>query len=171
MKINLRKWRETDLDSLIKYADNSNIAKWMRNVFPNPYTAEDAKSYLKMRADEHPAKIFAIEVNGEAVGSIGIFPQTDIYEKNAEIGYWLAEEYWGKGIMPKAIQEMIEYGFRTFDIVRIFASVFSENLKSQRVLEKAGFTFEATLKKSVFKNGEFMDEMIYVKFKENEDRI
>jgi RimJ/RimL family protein N-acetyltransferase len=81
------------------------------------------------------------------------------------MGYWLAEKYWGKGIMTKAITEIINYGFQTFDIVRIFARPFSTNLNSQRVLEKTGFTFEARLKKALFKNGEFLDELIYAKFK------
>jgi RimJ/RimL family protein N-acetyltransferase len=119
-----------------------------------------------MIANNNPLKVFAIEVKGEAVGSIGIFPQTDIHEKNAEMGYWLAEEYWGQRIMTKAIQEIVAYGFRTFDIVRIFARPFSTNLNSQRVLEKAGFTFDAKLKKALFKNGEFMDEIIYAKLKD-----
>jgi RimJ/RimL family protein N-acetyltransferase len=119
-----------------------------------------------MIANDNPIKVFAIEVDGEAVGSIGIFPQSDIHEKNAEMGYWLAEEFWGQGIMTKAIQEMVVYGFRAFDIVRIFARPFSTNLKSQRVLEKAGFKLEASLGKALFKNGEFMDELIYAKLKD-----
>jgi len=164
MEYKLRKWNEADLDSLVKYANNSNVAKWLTNGFPHPYTREDGKAYLSMIANDNPSKVFAIEVNGETVGSIGIFPQADIHEKSAEMGYWLAEEYWGKGIMSKAIEEIIEYGFRTFDIVRIFARPFSTNVKSQRVLEKAGFTFEARLKKALFKNGEFMDELIYAKY-------
>ena len=162
----LRKWDEADLDSLVKYANNSNVAKWLTNGFPNPYTHEDGKAYLSMIANDNPTKVFAIEANGEAVGSIGIFPQTDIHEKSAEIGYWLAEEYWGKGIITRAIQEIVEYGFRTFDIVRIFARPFSTNLKSQRVLEKTGFLLEARLKKALFKNEEFMDELIYAKLKD-----
>ena len=163
MDIKLRKWKETDLDSLVKYANNHNVAKWLTNGFPHPYTIEDGKSYLSMIANDNPTKVFAIDVNGEAVGSIGIFPQTDIHEKCAEMGYWLAEEYWGQGIMTKTIQEIVSYGFQTFDIVRIFARPFSTNLKSQRVLEKAGFTLEAKLKKALFKNGEYMDELIYAK--------
>lgn len=159
----LRKWNEADLDSLVKYANNKNIAKWLTNGFPHPYTQEDGKTYISMSTNDNPTKVFAIEVNSEAVGSIGIYPQSDIHEKNAEIGYWLAEAYWGQGIMTKAIQEIVEYGFRTFDLVRIFARPFSTNLKSQRVLEKAGFELEARLKKALFKNGEFMDELIYVK--------
>ncbi len=166
MNFKLRKWNETDLNSLVKYANNRNIAKWLTNGFPHPYTLEDGKTYLAMIANDHPTKVFAIEANGEAVGSIGIFPQSDIHEKSAEIGYWLAEAYWGQGIMTRAIQEIAEYGFRTFDIIRIFARPFSTNLKSQKVLEKAGFTFEARLKSALFKNEEFMDEIIYVKLKE-----
>ena len=163
MEIKLRKWSEADLDSLVKYANNSNVAKWLTNGFPHPYTLEDGKAYLTMIANDNPIKVFAIDVNGEAVGSIGIFPQTDIHEKNAEIGYWLAEKYWRQGIMSKAIREIVKYGFQTFDIVRVFARPFSTNLKSQRVLEKAGFILEARLKKALFKNGEFMDELIYAK--------
>ena len=165
MECKLRKWNETDLNTLVKYANNHNIAKWLTNGFPHPYTEEDGKTYLSMIANDNPTKVFAIDVNGEAIGSIGIFPQTDIHEKNAEIGYWLAEKYWGQGIMSKAIEEIVEYGFQTFDIVRIFAKPFSTNLKSHRVLEKAGFVLEARLEKALFKNGEFMDELIYAKRK------
>ena len=164
MNIKLRKWSEADLDNLVKYANNQNVAKWLTNGFPHPYTYEAGKAYLSMIANDNPTKVFAIEVNGEAVGSIGIFPQTDIHEKNAEMGYWLAEEYWGKGIMTQAIREIVEYGFSTFEIVRIFARPFSTNLKSQRVLEKAGFELEARLKRALFKNGKFMDELTYARF-------
>ena len=163
MNIKLRKWTESDLDSLVKFANNNNISKWLTNGFPYPYTQEDGKAFLSSITNDNPTKAFAIEVNGEAVGSIGIFPQSDIHEKNAEIGYWLAEKYWGEGIMTKAIQEIVTYGFQTFDIVRIFARPFSNNLKSQRVLEKAGFELEAKLKKALFKNEEFIDELIYAK--------
>jgi RimJ/RimL family protein N-acetyltransferase len=166
MEFKLRKWRETDLDSLVKYANNRNIARWLTNAFPHPYTLEDGKAYLSMISADNPAKVFAIEVNGEAAGSIGIFPQSDIHGKSAETGYWLAETYWGLGIIPKALEEIVEYGFRTFDIVRIFARPFSTNLQSQRALEKAGFTLEARLQKALFKNEEFLDELIYAKFRD-----
>ena len=166
MEMKLRKWNDADLDNLVKYANNSNVAKWMTNGFPHPYTHEDGKAFLKRIENDNPTIIFAIEVNGEAVGSIGILPLSDIHEKSAEFGYWLAEEFWGQGIMPRAINEIVEYGFRTFDIVRIFARPFSINLNSHRVLEKAGFTLEARLKKALFKNGEFVDEMIYAKIKD-----
>jgi RimJ/RimL family protein N-acetyltransferase len=119
-----------------------------------------------MVTKDNPTKVFAIEIEGEAAGSIGIFPQTDIHEKSAEIGYWLAEKYWRNGIMSSAIRDIVKYGFETFDIVRIYARPFSTNLGSQKVLEKAGFTLEARHKKALYKNGELMDELIYVRFKE-----
>jgi RimJ/RimL family protein N-acetyltransferase len=161
MEFILRKWTEEDVDSLVKHANNFNIAKWLTNQFPSPYTKQDGEKYLSVVSYDVPTKIFAIEIDGEAVGGIGIFPQTDIHEKNAEMGYWLSEKYWGNGIMPEAIKKMVKYGFETFDITRIYARPFSTNLGSQRVLEKAGFSFEARLPKSIFKNGEYLDEMIY----------
>ncbi len=104
----------------------------------------------------------AIDVGGEAVGSIGLFPQTDIHERNAELGYWLAEPFWGRGIMTRAVREMVSYGFATHpDVTRIFARPFSTNPASQRVLEKAGFTLEARLRDALYKNGAYMDELVF----------
>mgnify|MGYP000177268116 CR=1 FL=1 len=163
MKFTLRKFRESDLENLVKYANNYNIARFLTNGFPHPYTEQDGKNFLSI-ALMHPS-IFTIDVAGEAVGSIGLFPQSDIHQKSAELGYWLAEPFWGKGIITQAIQEMVEYGFKTFDIVRIYARPFSTNLASQRVLEKAGFVYEARLKKAICKNGEYMDEIIYAKLR------
>lgn len=162
----LRPWRSSDLDSLVKYADNYNVAKWLTNQFPHPYTYESGKGYIEMVGKDNPTRVFAIEIEGEAAGSIGIFPQTDIHEKSAEIGYWLSEKYWRNGIMSSAVRDIVKYGFDTFDIVRVYAKPFSTNVRSQKVLEKAGFTQEARLKKALYKNGELMDELIYVRFKE-----
>lgn len=162
----LRPWRSSDLDSLVKHADNYNIAKWLTDQFPHPYTYESGQGYIEMVGKDNPTKVFAIEIDGEAAGSIGVFPQSDIHQKSAEIGYWLSEKYWRNGIMSSAIRDIVKYGFNTFDIVRIYARPFSTNIGSQKVLEKAGFTLEAKLKKAIFKKGELMDELIYVKFKE-----
>ncbi len=157
----LREWHNDDLDSLVKHANNHNIAKFLTNGFPHPYTKDDGIKYLASVSQQYPTQIFTISVNGEAVGSIGLFPQTDIHTKNAEMGYWLSEEYWGNGIMPEAIKLIVDYGFKTFDVIRIFARPFGTNLQSQRVLEKAGFTLEARFDKALFKNGAFIDELIY----------
>lgn len=164
MNFTLRKFTELDLENLVKYANNYNIAKFLTNGFPHPYTEEDGKSFLSI-AISQPC-IFTIDVAGEAVGAIGLYLQTDIHEKSAELGYWLAEPFWGKGIITQAIQEVVEHGFKTFDIVRIYARPFSTNLASQRVLEKAGFANEARLKKALYKNGEILDEIIYAKFRD-----
>jgi len=157
----LRRWQFSDSESVVKHADNYNIAKFLTNGFPHPYKIEDAEKYISIVSQEEPVKVFAIDVDGEAVGSIGIFPQSDIHAKNAEIGYWLSEDYWGQGIMTEAIKEIVKYGFETFDITRIFAGPFGTNKASQRILEKAGFTLEARFQKALYKNGEFFDECIY----------
>ena len=166
MDFTLRPFSISDLENLVKYANNYNIAKFLTNQFPHPYTEEDGRKFISSVANSDPVNIFAIEVNGEAVGSIGIFPQSDIHEKNAEMGYWLAEPFWGNGIVTRAIGEIVEYGFNTFEITRIFARPFSTNPASQRVLEKAGFTCEVRLKNAIYKNGNYIDEMIYAINKE-----
>ena len=161
MNFTLRPFRDSDLTSLVKYANNYHVAKFLTNQFPHPYTDEDGRKFIASVSNQNPVNVFAIEVNGEAAGSIGIFPQSDIHEKSAEMGYWLAESFWGNGITTRAIGEILEYGFKTFDITRIFARPFSTNHASQRVLEKAGFTCEARLKNALYKNGNYMDELIY----------
>jgi [ribosomal protein S5]-alanine N-acetyltransferase len=162
----LRPWTIDDLDHIVKFANNKKIADNLTDAFPHPYAREDGISYINTFSQhpdrvQDPVRVFAIEVEGVACGSIGVFPQADIHRRNAEIGYWLAEEYWGKGIMTEAVKRTIEYGFDTFDIIRIFARPFSTNLASQRVLEKAGMKLEARFEKSLFKNGEFLDELVY----------
>ncbi len=157
----LRPWSLNDLESLVKYAGNFNIAKNMMDQFPHPYTVENGKTFIEFATKDSPIHIFAIEVNGEAVGGIGLHPQTDVFRKNAELGYWLAEPFWGKGIITRAIPQMLEFGFKTYDIHRIFARPFGTNKASQRVLEKTGFVLEAHIKQSVYKNGELLDELVY----------
>jgi len=166
MDFKLRKWEYSDLESLVEHANNFNIAKWLTNQFPFPYTKEDGLDYLNLVAQDDTTKIFAIEINGKAVGSIGVFPQADIHEKSAEIGYWLSEKYWRNGIVSRAIEEVVQYAFKTFDISRVFARPFSTNIGSQKVLEKAGFKLEAQLKQALYKNGEYFDELVYVRFKD-----
>jgi len=161
MEFKLRPFTMADLDSLVKYANNPKIAAMMTDQFPYPYTRENGEKFINMVLLHDPIRIRAIEINGEACGGIGIHPGEDILRKNAEMGYWLAEPFWGKGIITDAIKQSIEYGFKTFDITRIFARPFGHNLASQRVLEKAGLKKEAVLKNTFFKNGQFTDEIIY----------
>lgn len=161
MQFTLRPWHINDLHSLVEYANNSNIAKNMTDRFPHPYTTENGKAFIEMATSHSPLHIFAIDIKGKASGGIGIHPQEGIYRKNAELGYWLAEPFWGKSIVTNAILQMVDYGFRTFDIDRIFARPFGHNIASQKVLEKAGFVLEVRLEKTIIKNGEMTDELIY----------
>jgi len=161
MQYNLRPWTINDLDSLVTFANNFNIAKFMMNKFPHPYTREAGENFIAFAMQGNPIHIFAIEVDGKAAGGIGIHPSIDVESKNAEMGYWLAEPYWGNGIITGAIKQMIEYGFTNFDINRIFARPFGTNIASQKVLEKTGFLLEATFDKTYFKNGEYLDELVY----------
>ncbi|MBS1635259.1 MAG: GNAT family N-acetyltransferase [Bacteroidetes bacterium] len=166
MEFTLRPWLESDLESLVRYANNSAIAKNMTNMFPHPYTEENGRSFIGFASQHTPRHIMCIDIAGKASGGIGIHPQSDIHCRNAELGYWLAEPFWGKGIITKAIPQMVEYGFANFDIDRIFARPFGTNLASQRVLEKSGFTPEARFKNTLFKHGEYIDELVYAIRKE-----
>lgn len=161
MQFTLRPFVESDLKSLVKAANNPAIAKFMNDQFPHPYTEENGKAFIAMTEMHSPRHILAIDINGEVAGGIGIHPKEAIERKNAELGYWLAEPYWGKGIITAAIKQMVEYGFNSFDITRIFARPFGSNVASQKVLEKAGFTLDATFKNTFFKNGQYEDELVY----------
>ena len=161
MQFTLRRWSMDDLDALMINANNAKIARNLQDGFPHPYTEESGRKFIEMATSSDPLLIKAIDINGQAVGAIGIHPQENIFRKNAEMGYWLAEPYWGKGIMTEAIRRMVDYGFATFDINRIYARPFGSNIGSQRALEKAGFQFEARLKGTILKNDRIEDELIY----------
>lgn len=133
----------------------------MTDRFPHPYSIANAKAFIEFATADEPVHMFAIDIDGKVVGGIGVHPQHDIYSKNAEIGYWLAEPHWGKGIVSRALNEIVEFAVATYDINRVFARLYGTNIKSQKVLEKAGFTLEARLVKTNFKNGEYLDELIY----------
>ncbi|MCB9298545.1 MAG: GNAT family N-acetyltransferase [Lewinellaceae bacterium] len=157
----LRPMAPADADSLARFGNNPNIARNMTDQFPHPYTPEKARAFIGYATQNDPPNILAIEVEGQAAGGIGIHPQADVHRKNAELGYWLAEPYWGQGIITRAITRMVSYGFEHWDIHRIFARPFGTNIASQRALEKAGFVLEARFEKTIFKNGEYLDELVY----------
>jgi ribosomal-protein-alanine N-acetyltransferase len=161
LEIKLRPWHIDDLETLVSIANNQNIAKYMADVFPYPYTQEKGKSFIEFATSSPTACIFSITIDNKPVGSVGLHLQTDILRKNAEIGYWLAEDYWGKGIVTNAIKQIVKYGFENLDIVRIFARIYGTNIPSQKVVEKCGFKLEGKYDKTLFKNGEFLDELIY----------
>ena len=164
----LRPWSIRDATQLAAIANNKNIADNLRDGFPFPYSINDARNWLNMILPENlPPRFFAITVDALLVGSIGIVSKEDIYRKNFEIGYFLSEEYWGKGIATKAIKAATSYAFNDFDVVRVYAEPFADNQGSRRALEKAGFTLEATLKRNVIKNEIIKDSCIYSVLKED----
>ena len=165
MKIDfeLRKWDREFADDLAIHANNKNIAANLRDAFPHPYTKKDAKDYIAhCIANEGRTQICrAIYVNDEAVGSVGIFIGEDVYRKSAEIGYWLSEKYWDRGIMSQAVKSICEKAFERFDIVRIYAEPFYDNTPSRKVLDNAGFSLEGVMINGVYKNDQIKDYCMY----------
>lgn len=167
MEFELMAWKEAFIIDVAKNANNAAVAANLRDAFPFPYTMSDAREYIDS-CILHEGKgqlCRAIVVEKEAVGSIGIFVKNDVYCKNAELGYWLAQPFWGKGIMTAAVKQLCEEAFAVFDIVRIFAEPYACNEGSRRVLEKAGFVQEGLFKNSVFKNGKLYDSCMYALLK------
>lgn len=165
-KISLRPFLLSDSKSLAKHANNRLIWKNLRDRFPFPYTELDAIQFIQIVSCNSPKTEFAIDINGEAVGAAGIVIKDDIYKGNGEIGYWLGQEYWGKGIGTQIVGELVKKGFEEFNLYRIFAEVFGTNNASIRVLEKNGLVKEAVLKKSIVKDGELLDLLIFSKINE-----
>jgi RimJ/RimL family protein N-acetyltransferase len=158
----LRPFRITDKKALAKHANNKNISDNLRDRFPHPYTEEDAEWFINfVLSDNDPVKNFVIEINGEAAGSIGITPDKDVYRLNAEMGYWLGEVHWGKGVMTAVIKETVKYAFENLGIKRIYATPFATTISSAKALEKAGFIKEATIKNGVIKNNKILGYYIY----------
>lgn len=161
MEVELRPFTWDDLNELVYNANNPNVAANLTDAFPSPYTEESGKTFMNRVLNQDPPEVLAIVVDGNMVGNIGIHPQTDVNRRNAELGYFIGEDHWGKGIVPIAIRKMLRYAFNNFEIDRIFARPFGSNKASQRVLEKAGFTFEAKIEGILIKNGKIEDELFY----------
>jgi ribosomal-protein-alanine N-acetyltransferase len=160
----LRDWTPGDAGSLTMHANNPRIASMMRDAFPSPYTMEDAHRFISMTKGQSSNLLLAIDVKGEAVGGIGIHPLDDVKHRSAEIGYWLGESLWGRGIMTGAVASLVPIAFERYDIVRLQAGIFSNNPASMRVLEKCGFIREAIHRNAITKNGTLLDEAMYVYF-------
>ena len=163
----IRSYEYSDIHALIKYANNFNVSKLLRDQFPFPYTTSDAENWLLHAGNQITETNFAIANGKEFIGAIGINIKEDVYKFSAEIGYWLAEPFWRQGIMTNALKIFTDYSFKNFNINRIFANVFESNLGSEKVLLKAGYQKEAILRKAVFKGETFLDEYIYAILKEN----
>lgn len=159
--ISLRTLEPGDVQNVVSLANNPKIAANLRDAFPHPYTEKDAEAFIEAARSANPPFRFAIEKDGHYVGNIALHVQDDVYQKSAEIGYFVGEPYWGQGIGTEAVKLIVDYGFTTLGVQRIFAGVFSTNPASARLLEKAGFSFEGASKNAVFKNGVLCDELRY----------
>ena len=161
----VRPWRLDDAQSIASHANNRKNWLAVRDLFPHPYTIQDAHEFLQRAISEQPAMKFCIEIEGAAVGGIGVHRGQDVHRHTATVGYWLGEEFWGRGIMIEAVTVVTDFCFKNFPLRRISAEVFANNPASARVLEKAGFAFEGCLKNDVLKDGELLDSLLYARTK------
>ena len=168
MKCRIRKWELSDAKDLAAALSNKKVQDNLRDGLPYPYTEQDGKEFISamLSADESETFAFAITVDNMVIGSISIFRQGNIHRQTAELGYYIAEEYWGKGIMAEAVKQICEYVFGNSDIIRIYAEPFAYNIASCRVLEKAGFQYEGTLRSNAVKNSKVIDMKMYSLLKE-----
>lgn len=163
MSCAIRKWSVSDRERLAEMLNNRKVLDNLRDGLPYPYTPEDGEEYITsmLAADETRTFAFAITVDGVVIGSIGVFRQENIHFRTAELGYYIGEPYWGKGYTTSAVEQVCRYVFDHSDILRIFAEPFARNTASCRVLEKAGFQLEGTLRSNAVKNGEVLDMKLY----------
>lgn len=161
----VRDWAAGDVHALARHANNRKIWINLRDRFPHPYTDEHAREFLTHVAQQARPTVWAIEVDGEAAGGIGLVQLTDVERVSAEIGYWLGEQFWGRGVITDAVKAVTEEAFRQMEIVRIFALPFADNPASVRVLEKAGYVLEGRMRRSAIKDGVIRDQLLYAAYK------
>ncbi|MEE8138709.1 MAG: GNAT family protein [Thermoanaerobaculia bacterium] len=166
MRLEIGNWairglRRQDAPALVKYANNRKISTQLRDRFPFPYTEKDAMAWLQRVSQEDPEVSFGIASPLELIGGIGLELQEDIYRRSAEIGYWLGEPYWGKGIATLAVGALTDWAFAELGLVRVFATVFESNPASARVLDKVGYSCEGRLRQSITKEGQTFDSFLY----------
>jgi [ribosomal protein S5]-alanine N-acetyltransferase len=159
----LRGWRDDDRESLVRYANNRKVWRNLKDRFPHPYTDADAQAWLALSRTSPERTGWAIEVEGHAAGGIGLEPMQDVHARTAHIGYWLGEPFWGRGIATDAVRAASSDAFSRQAYLRLEAPVFAWNPASMRVLEKCGYAREGVMRKSVFKDGELIDSVLYAK--------
>ena len=162
----LRPWHKGDEEALVRHANNRRVWLNLRDLFPHPYTLADAQGFIEGNASmPGPPKNLAIEHAGEPIGSIGLHPLSDVSRFTAEIGYWIGEAFWGRGLATEALKRFTDYALEQFHFERLEGWIFATNPSSGRVLEKAGYEYEATMRRSAFKDGQFLDCHLYVRFR------
>ena len=150
-----------DAEALAKYADNRAVWITLRDRFPHPYTTDDAVGFLRIATTQQPTSDFAIATADEVIGGIGLQRQSDVHRLTAEIGYWLGEPFWGRGIATRAVRAVTAWAFATTSLERLYACVFATNPASARVLSNAGYQFEGRMRRAVIKDGRILDQLIY----------
>lgn len=166
-KYSIRSFKDTDVDSIVKHANDLEVSKYMRDSFPYPYTKENAIQWIDFVKKNYPKLLFAIADEYELIGGIGAVPQSDVHRFSAEIGFWVGRMHWNKGITSKALPVFCKYLFSKFSFNRLVANVFEGNDASRKVLEMNGFILEGTHRKSVFKENKFVDHYTYGLLKED----
>ena len=161
----VRPWAAGDAEALARHANNRRISMQLRDRFPFPYQIDDARNFLALLAEQSSPSAWAIEVDSEPAGGIGLQRHSDVERVSAEIGYWLGESKWGRGIVTEAVRAVTDRAFNRFELTRIYALPFAENLASVRVLEKAGYVLEGRLRQSVIKDGTIRDQFLYAAYK------
>ena len=159
----IRPWQDGDRASLVRYANNRKVWRNLKDRFPHPYTDRDAESWLELARTDPGRTGFAIEVEGICAGGVGLVPLADVHARCAHIGYWLGEPFWGRGIMTGVVRAVTDHALSQRGFLRLEAPVFAWNPASMRVLEKCGYVREGVLRKSVFKDGEVIDSVLYAK--------
>jgi len=163
----LRPWRMSDRNSLIANADSRGVWRNLWDTFPRPYSASDADEFLAKYAQPgSPEGFWAVDVEGEAIGSLSLMRGADVERLGAEIGYWIGEMHWGRGIVSRAVQVATDVAFEQTDLIRLFAPVYCWNKPSMRVLEKAGYLREGVLTRSAFKDGTLIDRVLFARTRE-----
>lgn len=157
----VRSYDSGDVAALMRYADNADIARQLLDHFPHPYTEEAAHEWLQSAKKQDPEVSFAIATSDELIGGIGLLLRDDVFRRTAEVGYWLGEPFWGRGVATRALRIFTRWAFREHGFARLEARVFEFNPASRRVLEKAEFTLEGRMRHSVTKNGQLMDLYLY----------
>lgn len=167
MDITIRTWTMADAPALAQILNNKNVQDNLRDGLPFPYTVTDAEAYISamLSADRDQIYPWAILVDDTVAGSIGVFRKANVHRLTAEMGYYIAETHWGKGVMTEAIRQVCRHIWAHTDIVRIFAEPYANNIASCRALEKAGFVCEGTLRNHAIKHGVLLDSKMYARIK------
>lgn len=166
----VRSFRDADAEELARHANNRQVWLQLRDRFPHPYTVDDAHAFIALVRRTTPQAAFAVTVEDVTVGAIGVMLREDVERCSAEVGYWLGESHWGRGIASCALVGFTRFAFVAYDVGRLYGVPFASNIASCRVLEKAGYVLEGRMRRSAIKDGEVQDQLLYAVLRGDDDR-